>query len=56
MTRRTVLVPGDGSTNCLATPRTNDSASLKITCADGSVLTVSGTGSKVNKGNLQAHY
>jgi len=37
-------------------PGTNDTASLKITCADGSVLTVSGTGSKVNKGNLQAHY
>ena len=40
-------------------PGTEDSASLAITCPAGSGvsgLTVSGTGSKVNKGNLQAHY
>ena len=40
-------------------PGTNDSASLVIKCPAGSGvsgLTVSGTGSKVNKGNLQAHY
>ncbi len=40
-------------------PGTNDRASITLSCPAGSGvsgLTVSGTGSKVNKGNLQAHF
>ena len=66
----TMIATGTGSCNGVAwatiaftlkdagEPGTSDSASLAITCpaASGvSGLTVCGTGSKVNKGNLQAH-